>query len=222
MSENKKNAPNMEAALEQTFVQKNLKKIGACIGIVLIVVFAAIGCKYYFESQSKKAAEALYPCEQQFLQGNYEKALNGDGLDVIGLVEVAKKYSSTKSGNLAKLYTGLAYYKLGKMEDAENYLDDFDAKDDEMISPAAIGALGNVYAELGQNDKAVETLKKAAKKADSSVLSPIFLIQAGEILEGEGKTAEALKLYEEIQNHYRSSMQGQVIEKYIERAKLAK
>ena len=91
-----------------------------------------------------------------------------------------------------------------------------------MISPAAIGALGNVYAELGQNDKAVETLKKAAKKADSSVLSPIFLIQAGEILEGEGKTAEALKLYEEIQNHYRSSMQGQVIEKYIERAKLAK
>jgi tetratricopeptide (TPR) repeat protein len=164
----------------------------------------------------------LYPCEQLFQQGNYEKALNGDGQEVLGLVEVAKKYGSTKSGNLAKLYAGLAYYNLGKMEDAEKCLEDFDAKGDELISPAAIGALGNVYAELGKNDKAVETLKKAAKKADNSVLSPVFLVQAGEILEAEGKMAEALELYEEVKAHYRGSMQGQEIDKYIERAKAAK
>lgn len=222
MSEIKKNGTDLEATLEESFVQKNLKKIAACVVTVLVVVFIAIGANYFLDTRSQKAAEALYPCEQLFQQGNYEKALNGDGQEVLGLVEVAKKYGSTKSGNLAKLYAGLAYYNLGKMEDAEKCLEDFDAKGDELISPAAIGALGNVYAELGKNDKAVETLKKAAKKADNSVLSPVFLVQAGEILEAEGKMAEALELYEEVKAHYRGSMQGQEIDKYIERAKAAK
>lgn len=217
-----KQGAELENTLEETFIQKNLKKIGICVAVVLVVVFAAIGFNYYNESRNNKAAEALFPCEQQFLNGNYEKALDGDGQEVIGLVEVAKKYGRTKSGNVAKLYAGLAYAKLGKFEDAEKYLSDFNVKNDEMVSPAAIGALGNVYAELGQNDKAVETLKKAAKKADNAVLSPIFLVQAGEILESQGKTDEALKLYEEVRNNYRGSQLGSEIDKYIERAKSAK
>ena len=222
MAENKKKVSEMEAALEETFIQKNFKKIAACVVVILVAILAAIGAKYYFEAQNKKAAEALYPCEQLFMQGEFEKALNGDGQEILGLVEVAKKYSCTKSGNLAKLYAGLAYYNTDKAEEAEKYLADFDGKDDELLSPAAIGALGNVYAKQGKNDKAVETLKKAAKKADNSLLSPVFLVQAGEILESEGKSEEALKLYEEVKAHYRGSKQGQEIEKYIQRAKAAK
>ena len=217
MAENKMKGAAQEAVVEESFVQKNMKKIAICVcGIVLFLVGVLCGQAYY-NSQNKKAAEALYPSEQLFQQGQYEKALNGDGQDVIGLLEVAKKYGSTKCGNLAKLYAGLAYAQLEKYEDAEKYLSDFDAKGDEMISPAAVGALGNVYAQLGQNDKAIETLKKAAKKADNSVLSPIYLIQAGEILESQGKADEALKLYEEVKANYRASQQGQEIEKYIER-----
>lgn len=219
MAENKKNVMAQEAVQEEGFIQKNLKKIGICVAGLLVCAFVCIGAYYYFDKQNQKAAEALYPCEQLFQKGDYEKALNGDGQEVLGLLEVAKKFGSTKSGNVAKLYAGLAYAHTGKFEDAEKYLKDFDAKNDAMISPAALGALGNVYAELGQNDKAVATLQKAAKKADNSVLSPLYLVQAGEILEAEGKTAEALKLYEEVKANYRGSMQGQEIEKYIQRVK---
>ena len=87
-----------------------------------------------------------------------------------------------------------------------------------MISPAAIGALGNAYAHLKQLDKAVDLLKKAAKTADNNTLSPLYLIQAGEILEKQGKKDEALKLYQEIKEKYFNSMQYQTIDKYIERA----
>ena len=219
MAENKKKAVAQEAVQEENFIQKNLKKIGACVLGLLVCVFVAIGCYYYFDAQNKKAAEALFPCEQLFQKGDFEKALNGDGQQVLGLVEVAKKYGSTKAGNVAKLYAGLAFVQTGKFEDAEKYLKDFDTKDDEMISPAALGALGNVYAELGQNDEAVSTLKKAAKKADNNVLSPLYLVQAGEILEADGKKAEALELYEKVKDNYRGSMQGQEIEKYIQRVK---
>ena len=86
-----------------------------------------------------------------------------------------------------------------------------------MISPAAEGALGNAYAHLNQLDKAVKHLTNAAEKADNNSLSPTFLVQAGEILESQGKAEEALKLYQKVKTKYFNSMQYQSIDKYIER-----
>jgi tetratricopeptide (TPR) repeat protein len=87
-----------------------------------------------------------------------------------------------------------------------------------MIRSAAEGALGNGYAKLKQYDQAVKHLTTAAKMADNNSLSPTFLIQAGEILESQGKKDEALKLYQEVKDKYFNSMQYQTIDKYIERA----
>ena len=217
-----------DVVLEESFIQKNLKTIGIVTGIVIACLLLFMLGKWYFENQNQKAAEALFPSEQLYQQAvqrgdslTFKKALEGDGVQA-GLLQVAKQYGSTKAGNMAKLYAGLAYVQLGQFEDAQKYLEDFSSKGDELVSPAALGALGNVYAELGQQDKAVETLKKAAKKADNTVLSPIYLVQAGEILESQGKADEALKLYEEVKSNYRGSQQGQEIDKYIERVKAAK
>ena len=219
MAKNNKNGVAQPVVEEESFVQKNLKKIAICVAVLIVAIIAAILINNFLERRNQKAAEAMFPCEQLFQQGQFEKALAGDGQQVLGFAEVVKKYGRTKSGNLAKLYAGLASAQTGKYEDAEKYLKDFDTKKDAMISPAALGALGNVYAQLGQNDKAVETLKKAAKKADNNVLSPVYLVQAAELLEADGKTDEALKLYEEVKASYRASQQGQEIDKYIERAK---
>jgi predicted negative regulator of RcsB-dependent stress response len=134
-------------------------------------------------------------------------------------VKIADEYSSTDAGNLANLYAGLCYANLDKWQEAAQYIEKFDAKDDQMISPAALGALGNVYAHLNQLDKAVSTLKKAAEKADNNSLSPTFLIQAGQILESQNKKDEALKLYQTIKEKYFNSMQYQTIDEYIERCK---
>ena len=108
---------------------------------------------------------------------------------------------------------------MGKWEDAVKFLEEYDGAKDQMISPAAEGALGNAYAHLNQLDKAVSHLKKAAEKADNNSLSPTFLIQAGEILESQGKKDEALKLYQEVKEKYFNSMQYQTIDEYIERVK---
>ena len=104
-----------------------------------------------------------------------------------------------------------------KYDEAAKMLEDFDLQDDAVISPAALGALGNVYAQLGQNDKAIKTLLKAAKLADSDSLTPIFLIQAGELYEAEGQPEKALALYNQIKKEYVNSIAYQEIDKYIER-----
>ena len=52
---------------------------------------------------------------------------------------------------------------------------------------------------------------------DNNSLSPTFLIQAGEILESQGKNDEALKLYQTVKEKYFNSMAYQTIDGYIER-----
>ncbi len=95
-----------------------------------------------------------------------------------------------------------------------------------MISPAAVAALGNAYANTGNIDKAISTLKKAADMADSKAaddtnnsLSPTFLIQAAQLLEKTNKNDEALKIYQDIKKKYVNAqvVQSSEIDKYIER-----
>ncbi len=211
-----------DASAQLGFIQTHVRQLSVACLVVVVIIVGIIVANSAISKRSAKAAEALYLCEQYFMSGNYENALNGDGVECMGFLSIASKYSSTKSGNAAKLYAGLSYAQLGNYEDAKTYLEKFSPKKDAMISPAAIGALGNVYVQLGENEKGAETLVKAAKKADNTVLSPLFLVQAGQIYESLGKQDKALELYELVRSDYRASMQGTEIDKYIERAKLSK
>lgn len=204
---------------KEAFFQKNKKAlIYGVAAIVVIIVGIVLYNNYVVGPKEEKASTAIAKGQGYFNNEQYELALDGDSLTFQGLVSAAEEYSGTKAGNLANLYCGLSYAKLGKWEEAVKYLERFDGKGDKMISPAAEGALGNAYAHLDQLDKAVDHLKKAAKLADNNSLSPTFLIQAGEILESQGKTEEALTLYEQVKDNYPNSMQHQTIDKYIERA----
>jgi predicted negative regulator of RcsB-dependent stress response len=213
---NVKAAPEaMEQQVTKTeaFFEKNKKAIIICVvAIIAIVVLAILAKNYYFEPRANEASTELAKSQDLFQQEQYDKAL-------AGFQKVAADYSSTDAGNLAQLYIGLCQANLGKWQEAVNALESFSGKDDQMITPAAEGALGNAYANLNQLDKAVEHLKKAASMADNNSLSPTFLIQAGEILESQGKKDEALKLYQEVKEKYFNSMQYQTIDAYIERCK---
>ncbi len=212
---------NLEESMNNTeaFFQK-YKKALLCgvIAVVVIIAGYIVYDNYVAAPREDKASTILAKGQEYFGMEQFDKALQGDGAGYPGFVAIASDYSSTDAGNLANLYAGLCYANLGKWNEAAASLEKFDTKSDKMISPAAEGALGNAYAHLNQLDKAVEHLKKAAEKADNNSLSPTFLIQAGEILESQGKKDDALKLYQEIKQKYFNSMQYQTIDKYIERA----
>ena len=219
---NQQAAPVAEQTLSQseTFFLKYKKAIiAAVIALVVIIAGFVLYTTYVSGPAEQKASTAIAKGQDYFAASDYQKALNGDSASFKGFVALAKEYSSTKAGNLANLYAGLCYAKLDKWQEAADYLEKFDGSDDAMISPAAVGALGNAYAHLNQLDKAVSNLKKAAEMADNNALSPTFLIQAGEILESQNKKAEALKLYEQVKEKYFNSMAYQTIDEYIERCK---
>lgn len=214
-------AVNTEETLnssEMAFLKYRKAIIAGVIAVIVIIAGIVVYNTYVKGPREDKANTAIAKGQDYFAAEQFDKALNGDGAGYPGFVSVAADYSGTDAGNLANLYAGLCYAHLDKWTEAAAYIEKYDGQGDQMISPAAIGALGNAYAHLKQLDKAVDLLKKAAKTADNNTLSPLYLIQAGEILEKQGKKDEALKLYQEIKDKYFNSMQYQTIDKYIERA----
>ena len=202
----------------EAFIIKYKNKFLAGIAAIVIVVGGALGYQHFVsEPNEKKASEALFRGEQYFMADNYQYALNGDSLGYEGFLKVADKFSGTDAGKLANAYAGICYAQLGEYENAVKFLDKFSA-DDHLVNPALMGTMGNCYIQLGQLDKGAATLMKAADKANSHSLSPIYLIQAGQVYEKLGKKSEALNAYKAVKEKYFNSYQAMDIDKYIERA----
>jgi len=200
------------------FILVNKKKIAYIIIAILVVISGYFGYKYlYIQPLEAKAETAIFKGENYFGADDYGQALNGDNQGYIGFLKITEKYSGTKTANLANAYAGICYAHMGKFQDALKYLNKFKS-DDAMVAPEIIGAIGNCYAELNQLDKAVSNLHDAATKADNNTLSPIYLIQAGLILEQQGKYKDAVNDYQQIKDKYSNSYQAMDIDKYIERA----
>ncbi len=210
---------------QEAFFLKFRKQILIAVTVVVVVVAGYVIYNTFLSGpREEKASTALAKAQEAFGQGDFQKALNGDKAQE-GFLAVADNYGGTDAANLAGLYAGLCYANLGKWQEAVKYLDSFSAQDDAMISPAATAALGNAQANVGDIDKAVSSLRKAAKMADSEAedgvnnsLSPTFLIQAARLLESQGKTADALAIYKDVKAKYVNSTAAQDIDKYIERA----
>ena len=215
---------NVEDALTQSeafLIKYKNAIIGGVVAVIIIVAGFIMYKNLYAEPREEKAQAALFKGQEYFEQDAFEQALNGDSIGYAGFLKVADDYSETKAANLAKAYAGICYAQLGKYEDAVKMLDSFDGSD-QMVAPAILGAAGNCYAQLGQLDKAASTLLSAADKADNNTLSPIFLLQAGEILVKQGKYDDAVNAYTKIKDKYFQSYQAMDIDKYIEQAKLMK
>lgn len=207
---------------EAFFLKYKKAIIIAVAALVVIIGGYALLKNLYLQPREDTASTELAKCQELFANEQYADALNGNKNGVPGFLKVASEYSSTKAGNLANLYAGLCYANLQKWQEAATSIESYSSGDDQMVSPAAMAALGNVYAHLKNYDKAVDCLKKAASMADakapnglSMAETPYFLLQAGEILEAQNKKDEALKIYQDIKTKYVNSAVSVEVEKYI-------
>lgn len=210
-------ALDVQLSRGEAFIEKNWKKIVAVLGVIIAIVAGVYIYRNYMESQELEAQKAIAAAQTAFAQGQYEVALNGEGNNK-GFLKVMDEFGGTKTANLAKLYAGLSYAKTDKVDDAIKMLEDFSTQDDDMVSPAAVAALGNLYIQKGDNEKGISTLVKAAEEADNDAVSPVFLLQAAEAYESLGQNEKALELYNKIKKQYFRSPLSQEMDKYIERA----
>ncbi|MDR0844264.1 MAG: tetratricopeptide repeat protein [Tannerella sp.] len=204
----------------EQFIEKNKQVLlGSIIGIAAIVGII-LGYHYgYAIPQDKKATLAIYRGEQYFAQDSFALALNGNGYDFEGFEAIVDQYGRTKSGNLAKAYSGICYYKLGDPQNAIKQLKSYSG-DDSQIAPTVIGLIGDCYVSLGNTKESISYFEKAATKADNEIISPIYLKKAGIAYESLNQYKDAIKAYTTIKEKYNRSMEAMDIDKYITRAEI--
>lgn len=215
-AEEQKGVGNAVSRTEEFFENNKKAFIIAVVALIVVIAGIALIKTKVIEPREVRVAEYMYPGENYFMAGEYQKALEGDEYDYMGFTEIADNYGGTKAGKLASAYAGICLAQLDSCDLAIKYLKKFNGKD-KMVAPAALGALADCYASTDQLPQAAATFLKAAKKADNNVLSPYYLLQAGLIYEALEKPAEALKLYKEIKAKYPSSQEGSSIDQYIVR-----
>lgn len=202
----------------EQFIENNSKKIIYGVIALALVVGAFLGFKHgYLMPKEKKAAAAMFKGEQYFAKDSFNLALNGNGLDYEGFESIISDYGGTPSGNLAKAYAGISYFKLGDYEKALDKLKAFDGKDN-MIAPAITGLIGDCYVNLGNTKEGISYFEKAAKEANNEVLSPTYLKKAGIAYESMQQYEKALQAYTSIKDNYFNSTEAADIDKYITRA----
>ncbi|MDR3341084.1 MAG: tetratricopeptide repeat protein [Candidatus Symbiothrix sp.] len=202
----------------ERFIETYRNLIITVVAAIIIIVVAILGARqYYFLPKEKEAQEAVFPGENYLMNNQWELALNGDSLGYIGFLGVIDEYGITKTAKLAEAYAGICYYHLGKPEEALTHLNKFNVND-KVISPSITGLIGDCHVDMGELQEGIKYFNKAASKAGSELLSPIYLKKSATVYIKLADYKKAIEIYNTIKNKYPNSVEANDIDKYIDQA----
>ena len=210
------NLENVQEALNTTsaWIEKNQNKLTWAVTIIVAVVVGVLALNtYVIKPKAVEVSNENAKAVTYFMQGDWEKALNGDDAECIGFQAIADEYKMYQGGKLAALYAGVCYYQLGQYEDAAAYLSKFSAND-LTIEPAALQLLGDAYVQMEEYDKAAKAFEAAAKSGND-LIAPMSLMKAGKVYLELGNNAAAKKAFETVKAQYPTSAEAQDADKYI-------
>ncbi|WP_397446800.1 tol-pal system YbgF family protein [Polaribacter sp. R77954] len=217
------------ASKSEQWIEKNSKVLFGSLVVIVVVFLGYLGYnKYIVEPNELDASNELAFPRKYF----DEAATAGSGIDSLlnlglegadgryGFTDIAEKFSGTDAGNLANYYAGVSYLQLKKYDKAIEYLSKFDS-DDEMLGPVSLGAIGDAFADIDQQEDALEYYEKAANKKANEFTTPLFLYKAGQTAMLIKNYSKAEEMFTKIKENYSKSEQGRDVEKFINAAKYA-
>ncbi|MBR5209349.1 MAG: tetratricopeptide repeat protein [Paludibacteraceae bacterium] len=198
----------------EAFIENNKNLLLIVLGVVIVVV---LGLIWFLKSHNEKKAEAneaIYKAQSWFERDSFQLALDGREGEFAGFEEVAEEYSSTPAGNLACAYAGICYKNLGKNDEAIKYLKKFSA-DDNLVSPAIYGAIGDCFFE-SNNTKEAESYYKKAINSKNNMIAPLYTYRLAMLYFNDGKNDKAASLMESLKEDYPQSNEARDADKYIQ------
>jgi tetratricopeptide (TPR) repeat protein len=200
----------------QSRYEQNKKPINTVLTIVVLAIVGFFGYQKLVKGPKEiKAATAISYPQTFFAQDSLNKALNGDGQH-LGFLKIIKKYSGTKSANLANYYAGICYLQMHDPKTAIKYLKEFDAEGTN-VEFVANGALGDAYMESGNTKEGLEYYNKAASNKDDNLLTPMYLNRLGMAYEMSNQPDKAKEAYKRIRDEYPQSQQAREMDKNLAR-----
>lgn len=217
------------ASRSEQWIEKNSKLLFGGLVAIVVVFLAFLGYnKYVVEPNELEASNELAFPRKYF----DEAATAGSGIDSLlnlglegadgkyGFLDIADSYSNTDAGNLANYYAGVSYLQMKQYDKAIEYLSKFDS-DNAVLNAVSLGAIGDAFSDIDQQEDALEYYEKAASKEGNEFTTPLFLYKGGQTAMLLKKYDKAQSLFSEIKEKYPTSDQGRDIEKFINAAKYA-
>ncbi|HEA31369.1 MAG TPA: tetratricopeptide repeat protein [Leeuwenhoekiella sp.] len=213
----------------EQWVFKNQKAIFIIVGVIALLVLAYLAYdKFVDEPRELEASNEMYQAQNYFndaLNGAaakdslYTLSLNG-GEGKYGFLDIIDNYGSTKAGNLAQYYAGMAYLNTNKYQEAIEYLEDFASDDDElMLAPLAKGGIGDAFMQLNQPEEALDYYEQAAKIRNNEFTTPRFLMKAAVTAIELNDKDKAEELLSRIEEEYPNSPAAANVPLYMGMAK---
>jgi len=201
----------------ESWVLENQKSLSIVVGAIVLLLVSYFAYKNFVKGpQEEEAQQQIWQAQQAFAKDSLELALNGSDASY-GFLDIIDNYGITETANLAHYYAGISYLRLGKYDEAIEYLEDFDCND-VMVCAVALGATGDAYMELGQVDRAIDYYLSAVDHSENELTTPVYLMKAARAYESVNDYTAALDLYKRIEDEFPMSFEGQSISKYIARA----
>lgn len=189
-------------ALEQFNIsikgRKNRFYFTCCM--VVVVALAWYGIDLYHEKQDVKAQDEAFQAMYDFESNAYDKALKGDETHK-GLLAISEAYPHTKTGRLARVYTGLIYMHQKEYVKVINCLTKCHVGD-SILQARVWCILGDAYSGQKNFRRAADCYTKAAQQKPNSVYSPVYLKKAAIAFEATGQYPKAQACYQKIIEQY--------------------
>lgn len=187
-------------------------KLLAGIGVALLLVIG--GYVWYNamqESKNDEANVALGRVREFFVNGDFDKALTGEGLPMIdgvaalGLQEIADTYSGTPAGKSASLMAGSILVNRGKASEARQYFERAAGSASNEVRSGALAGLAACAEYEGRYDEAAAKYEEAAQVSESTGLEDRHWLHAGLTYEKAGNKEKAVAAYTIVVKKYGQS-----------------
>ncbi|QHI39033.1 hypothetical protein IMCC3317_44330 [Kordia antarctica] len=230
------------ASKTEEWVAKNQKYIFIGIGAIAFVLLGyLVYSKVFAAPKEAEAANEVFKANSYFDQAInvnvndqllkgiatrdslFTLALNG-GEGKFGYLNIISEYPGTNAANLANYSAGIAYLNLNEYKLAIKHLQEF-SSDDIIIGAKAKGAIGDAFAQLGQQEDALAHYEKAFKHSANDATTPTYLLKAGVTALDLGEAGKALGYFNRIENEYESfknTADGKMLDIYIGKAEALK
>ncbi|MDZ4715316.1 MAG: tetratricopeptide repeat protein [Cytophagales bacterium] len=194
------------------WIEENPKIVFSVLGVLVLLVGAYFGYKYYTDSQDDLAQKEMFQAVRYFEADSLDLAMEGDGNN-LGFKQIIDDYSMTPAGNLANFYAGTICLKQKKYPLAVLYFEDFSSSD-ELVQARAYSLTGDAHMEQKNYEDAAAYYNKAANFKPNKFFTPTYLMKAALAFEKSNQKENAIKAYQRIIDEYWDSTDYQNARKF--------
>ncbi|MBD3226085.1 MAG: tetratricopeptide repeat protein [Caldithrix sp.] len=184
----------------KAYIEDNYRQVTTTVLVILAVVVAIMGYRYYHNQRVEKASILLGKAQLEYQNMNTPKAKQF-------LSRLIEAYDGTDAADKGKFLMANIQFQNDKIVEAKTYFEEFidSYSGSKILISSAYGGLAACYEAEDNHSEAAETYIKAQRKAPDFVEAPNYLYLAGQNYLELDQREKARELFLEIQEEYPDS-----------------